>query len=449
VAGTLVKQNISCNSTIAIESSNQSTGGELMKNIFIALIVTLTLTASIIPASAGSLEDLQRQVDELNSQMKTLKEKENTKAIPESSDDESYLKKTWDRTRIGGYGELDYIFRRENGNGNGGNTFDPHRFVLYVNSDLADWLSLNAELEWEHGGIRDKVEDNELSGEVAVEQAFLDFKIARPFNFKAGIMLAPVGAINLYHEPTNFNSTERPELDRFLIPSTWSEMGAGIHGSLGSKVDYQLLVLNGLNGQEFSAKNGIRDGRQNLNKDINRGKAVSGRLEIRPITNLYTNFSFYTGNSAPTGKSAAYTTIAAFDGKYSIGDFDIAGEYVHVYQDNPSALGVSDIGNNMSGYWVEGAYHFMPKSLKKGKLSEADAILFARYSEFNTQDGGALDSSRVSGRFDRNYATFGIAFKPVTAMVIKADYQIYDDRRKAGEIPLDNDKFQITLGFVF
>jgi hypothetical protein len=420
-----------------------------MKRLFTMLAVTLLLSASAIPARAGSLEDLQKQVDELNSRMNELKEKENIVAAPDSPDNDSFLKRSWDRTRFGGYGELDYIFRRENGNGKGGNVFDPHRFVLYVNSDLAEWLSLNAELEWEHGGVKEKVEDNELSGEVAVEQAFLDFKIAGPLNFKAGIMLVPVGATNLYHEPTNFNSTERPDLDRYLIPSTWSEMGAGIHGSLGSRVDYQLLVMNGLNGAEFSAKNGIRDGRQNLNKDINRGKAVSGRVEIRPITNLYTNFSFYTGNSAPTGKSAAYTTIAAFDGKYSIGDFDIAGEYVRVYQDNPSALGASDIGHNMSGYWVEGAYHFMPKSLKKGKLSEADTILFARYSEFNTQDGGALDPSRVSGRFDRNYINFGVAFKPVTTMVIKADYQIYDDHRRAGESPLDNDKFQLTLGFVF
>jgi hypothetical protein len=55
----------------------------------------------------------------------------------------------------------------------------------------------------------------------------------------------------------------------------------------------------------------------------------------------------------------------------------------------------------------------------------------------------------VSGRFDRNYINFGVAFKPVTTMVIKADYQIYDDHRRAGESPLDNDKFQLTLGFVF
>jgi hypothetical protein len=419
-------------------------------NGLLTMIAAISLfSAAVIPARAATLEELQRQIDDLNGQMKELKDKENKRDIQETVSDDRYLKKAWDTTRFGGYGELDYVFRRANGNDNGGNTFDPHRFVLYVNSDLAEWLSLNAELEWEHGGVKDEVDGNELSGEVSMEQGFLDFKLANPLKFKAGVLLVPVGSINLYHEPTNYNSTERPALDQVLVPSTWSEMGAGIHGSLGSKVDYQLLVMNGLNGEEFSATDGIRGGRQNFNRDINRGKAVTGRVEIRPITNLYTNLSFYTGNSASSGKHSAYTTVAAFDGRYSLGVFDIAGEYVRVYQDNPSALGVNEIGHNMSGYWVEGAYHFMPRFLKKGKLSEADAVLFARYSEFNTQDSGAVDPSMVSGRFDRNYTTFGIAFKPITTMVIKADYQIFDDHRKPGEIPLDNDKFQISLGFVF
>ncbi len=336
-------------------------------------------------------------------------------------------------------------FRKENGNGNGGNTLEPRRVVLYVDSELADWLTFNTELEWEHGGVPDGGPD----GGVSVEQAFLDTKLSRAFNLKAGVMLVPVGAINPYHEPTNFNSTTRPQLDQIIIPSTWSEMGAGIHGELGDRVNYQLLALTGLDGSKFAADNGIREGRQSFSpKDSNRNFAIAGRLEVRPITNLYTNFSFHSANSAPSGKPTAYTTVAAFDGKYSIGDFDIAGEYAHVYQDNPAVLS-DEIGHNMSGYWVEGGYHVMPKVLKKGKLADADAVIFARWSEFDTQQGSIANPSKASGRFDRNYTTFGLAFKPTTTMVVKADYQFYGDKRSAGETALDNDKFQVTLGFVF
>lgn len=415
-----------------------------MKKGCVIMAAATILSGFASMAGAATVEELQQQVDELKSQVQSIKAPLKT----EDNGGDGYLKKVWNRTRFGGYGELDYTVTKENGNGKGSNRFDPHRFVLYVNSDLTDWITLNTELEWEHGGVKDELNDEgELSGEAAVEQAFLQFKLARPLNFKAGIMLVPVGAVNLYHEPTSFNSSERPQLDRYLIPTTWSEMGAGIYGSLGDKVDYQLLVMNGLDGGRFSAKNGIREGKQNLNTDLNRNKAFAGRLEVRPFTNLYTNFSFYSANSAVVG--TAYTTIAAFDGNYSIGDFDLAGEYVHVYQDNPGALGVSDVGHNMSGYWVEGAYHVLPKGLKKGKLADADALIFARYSEFDTQQGDIADPSKASGRFDRNYTNFGIVFKPTTTVAIKADYQIYGDHRVAGEQPLDNDKFQVTVGFVF
>lgn len=103
----------------------------------------------------------------------------------------------------------------------------------------------------------------------------------------------------------------------------------------------------------------------------------------------------------------------------------------------------------MSGYWVEGAYHFMPDKFKTGKLSTADARLFARWSEIDTQAGGTVDPSARSGRFNRSYTTVGVAFDPVTNLSIKADYRFYGDHRSSGETPLDSDKFQISLGFVF
>lgn len=419
-----------------------------MKKSFV-LIAAAALLISVTPKvrAATTNEELQIQMDELKTQMKSLGTQSATSVTPGEPGGTGSYKSLLDKTKFGGYGELNYIFRKNNDNGNGGNIFDPTRIVLYVDSPLSDWINFNAELEWEHGGVKDVVKGDELSGEATVEQAYLDFKLSRPFNVKAGVMLVPLGAINLNHEPTNFNSGERPQLDQILIPSTWSEMGAGIHGELGDKASYQLYVMNGLDGSKFSAEKGIREGRQNLNEDNNKGKAITGRLELRPMTNLYTNLSFYSGNS---GKDvSAYTTVTAVDGKYSRGDFDLAGEYVFIYQDDPAALGVSDIGHRMSGYWIEGGWHVMPQGLKKGKLANSDAILFARWSEFNTQQGGVVDPNTVSGRYDRNYTTVGLHFKPTTTVSIKADYQFYGDHRTSGEKPLDNDKFQLSLGFVF
>jgi hypothetical protein len=411
-----------------------------MKKGLTALAAIAALGSLTTVCSAGEIEDLRKQMEDISVKVGKLE----ATGKKDESGKEGYLKKLAGGTTFGGYGELAYIFRKENGNGNGGNTLDPQRFVLYVNSDLADWVTLNTELEWEHGG------SDGADGGVAVEQAYLDFHLRPSLNVKAGVMLVPMGAINQNHEPTNFNSTERPQLDRFLIPSTWQEMGAGIHGKLGEKTSYELYAFNGLNGQDFDGENGLREGRQSFGKDSNRNLAVSGRLEVKPLPRLATNLSFYSGNSAPSGSPTAYTTIAAFDGKYGIGDFDLMGEYVRVFQQNPAALGgAGEIGHRMSGYWVEGAYHLMPAALKQGKLAEADLTVFARYSELDTQEGGPADPATASGKFDRNYTTFGIVFKPITTVAIKADYQIVGDHRGAGETALDNDKFQVSLGFVF
>lgn len=412
-------------------------------------ILTAVTTAMLAPqAHAATNEELRLELDEVKAQIKaftnnSLQKTDVTQnsAASGGGQGEGYIRKAVDKTRFGGYGELNYKANKE------GNSFDPNRIVLYVESPLSDWIDFRTELEWEHGGVSDEVKNNELSGEARVEQAYLDFKLADYFNVRAGVMLMPLGAINLYHEPTSFSSSERPKLDQILIPSTWSEMGASIYGSLGRRADYQLMVVNGLNGSGFSAAKGIRGGRQNYNEDNNRGKALAGRLELRPFSNLYTNLSFYSGNSGK--EQSAYTTVAAFDGKYSISNFEMTGEYVLVYQDKPASLGVADIGHRMSGYWVEGAYHVMPDKWKTGKLATADAKLFARWSEINTQQGAIVDPAARSGRFNRNYVTVGVAFNPVTNVTVKADYQFYGDHRSAGETPLDNDKFQVSLGFVF
>lgn len=414
-----------------------------MRKIGLVATVMVGVFAFAASSHADSISDLQQQLDDIKGkiqELQTLQAQKKPEAVAESSD---YLKKLWGNTKVSGYGELEYIVRKDNGNGNGGNTLDPHRVVLNVTSQLADWIDFNSELEWEHGGS-----DGGADGSISVEQAYLTFKLNQALNIKSGVMLMPMGAINQNHEPVNFYSSARPALDTFLIPSTWQEMGVGISGTLHKKVDYQLMAVTGLDGSKFNAEKGLREGRQGFGKDSNRNFAVTGRLDVRPVDGLITSLSLFSGNSAPSGSPTAYTTIAALDGRYRIKDFELAGEYVHVYQDRPEVLN-TEIGRNMAGYWVEGAWHALPTAWKKGRLSSSDAVLFARYSQLNTQQGGAIDPTKTSGRFNRNYTTVGISFMPIPSVAIKADYQIYADRRSAGEIPLDNDKFQITVGFVF
>lgn len=91
----------------------------MKKTLYLGLACAALLAAAA-PAWAGTVEELQRQVDELNDKVKALAEKNQPPTSTPPASEGSYLKKVWDGTKIGGYGELDYIFRRENGNGKGG-----------------------------------------------------------------------------------------------------------------------------------------------------------------------------------------------------------------------------------------------------------------------------------------------------------------------------------------
>ena len=218
-----------------------------MRKIGLAAAVMVgVFVFSAVSSHADSITDLQRQLDEIRGKLQEMQAQKKPEAPSESS---SYLKTLWGNTKISGYGELDYIFRKDNGNGNGGNTLDPHRVVLNVTSQLADWIDFNSELEWEHGGS-----DGGADGSISVEQAYLTFRLNPALKINTGVMLMPMGAINQNHEPVNFYSSARPALDTFLIPSTWQEMGVGISGALHSKVDYQVMTVTGLDGTNFNAE---------------------------------------------------------------------------------------------------------------------------------------------------------------------------------------------------
>ena len=106
---------------------------------------------------------------------------------------------------------------------------DFHRFVLLFGHSFSDRIKFWSELEVEHA----LVEGGEESGEVALEQAYLDFLITPAFNIRAGMMLTPVGIINERHEPPSFNGVERPFVETVIIPTTWRELGFGLTGDFG------------------------------------------------------------------------------------------------------------------------------------------------------------------------------------------------------------------------
>src|SRR6266404_5821106 len=146
-----------------------------------------------------------------------------------------------ERTTVGGYGEVHYT-----------NPTGPKpppvvnlaRFVVYLAHSFDDRLAFRSELEVEDA----KIEGGRAGGEVALEQAYLDYRLADWITLRTGLVLPPVGIINETHEPPTFNGVERPGFDHDVIPTTWREIGigaVGITSGVGGLAS-PVYVVNGL-----------------------------------------------------------------------------------------------------------------------------------------------------------------------------------------------------------
>lgn len=117
------------------------------------------------------------------------------------------ISNTSQKLNIGGYGQVDFSTALKSGIQSNA-SLDVSRMVMSFGYRFSDKTQFLTEIEFEH--VR----------ELYVEQAFLNHSFADALNFRAGLMLIPMGIINEYHEPTTFNGVSRPMLDNVIIPTT-------------------------------------------------------------------------------------------------------------------------------------------------------------------------------------------------------------------------------------
>ncbi|MDQ8186616.1 hypothetical protein [Pelagicoccus sp. SDUM812002] len=113
------------------------------------------------------------------------------------------------RTHLGGYGELHYNFGKAD-------KADFHRWVLFLEHSFNDKVRLVSEVELEHS-----IAGDGQTGEIELEQAYVEFDINESDTAKAGLFLIPVGILNETHEPATFYGVERNNVEKNIIPTTW------------------------------------------------------------------------------------------------------------------------------------------------------------------------------------------------------------------------------------
>lgn len=334
-----------------------------------------------------------------------------------------------EQTSVGGYGEVHYT--NATGPDSPGKV-NVRRFILYLAHNFSDNLSFRSELELEDA----KLEGGEAGGEVALEQAILDYRFSPAFTLRAGLILPPIGIVNEFHEPPTFNGVARPNFDTDVIPTTWREIGVGAAGTLSesSGLSYRVYLLNGLKASGFAAATGIRGGRQEGKEASFANPSFTGRLEWARA-GLKIGGSFWYGGSANqdpvlgTGSFSNAVALVAADARYDVGPLMFRGVLVNISIADADAINAaygSGIGSRIAGGYVEGAYNVL-STLAPASAQQLNAFL--RYEHYNTQ-AGVPAGVTADESLARRVTTFGLSYKPLYNVVFKGDYQLL--RNKAG-----------------
>lgn len=379
------------------------------------------------------IEELERQLKELAARVAELKAAEAAEKPEEETATASHT------GPISGY--MDFHLNRPQEQDA---ILDMHRFVLLVNHSFSDRIRFVGELEVEHAFV----EGLEESGELEVEQAYLDFKVNRAFNVRAGILLAPVGIINERHEPPSYYGVERPFVDTFIIPTTWFDGGAGVHGTIGAGWRYEAYLMAPLDATAITAEEGLAETSQKGFLSNVRNIAQTARLEYGAFPGLTLGTSFWRGKTGFNfPRVDSQVGLIEFDGRYHTGMFAVRGEFAHVSVDGAAELndfgqrttGVNpNIASQMRGFYVEPSVRPLPKL-------KYDIGAFVRYENFDTQfrmPPGTLPLKQ----FDRTAWIVGASFYPDPDIAVKIDYTVV---RNQSSLFRSADSLNIGLGWWF
>ncbi|MDR1864767.1 MAG: hypothetical protein LBR08_04260 [Bacteroidales bacterium] len=387
---------------------------------------------------------------------------------------------TFQKIRFGGYGEM--LYQRMDYGPNrykdlAGSPPDKRanislpRFIVAFDYKFRNDIILGTEIEFEYGGTGAAIEmeydesheyemEVEKGGEVALEQFHLTKSFGRAFNVRVGHMIVPIGLTNAHHEPIFYFGTTRPEGDMTILPCTWHETGIAFLGAFKFGLQYEVMVVNGLDPNAFSRTNWIGSGRQKVFEQVvMTSPAFAGRLEYTPMQHLRFGASGYFNRSAknsirPQAMSQVKgdVVVASADAQYRGANLTARANIIYgtlsdseeIYQINrksfvKSPFASTPVGAAAMAYGAEAGYNVLSFfSAVHSKL-----LPFVRYEYYNTFQEKEGDTN-VEPRYQCDVLSIGLNYYLLPNLVVKADYAM---RRVGGGKYNNENTFGVSVGY--
>lgn len=351
---------------------------------------------------------------------------------------------------IGGYFETNWQKMTTDGITEG-HQFQARRLSIFISSTINRRIKFLSEIEFEDGGK-----------EVAVEFAAVDVEFHPLVNFRAGIILNPIGSFNQNHDGPKWEFTDRPISATQMLPATFSNSGAGLYGKKYHKdwmFGYEMYFSGGFDDSIIDNTEGktfLPEAKENAERfeEINSGEPLfTGKLAIRNRKYGELGISFMNGiynkfrdDGIEIDQKRRVAVFALdFNTTLPITKTFITSEFAWITVDVPETY-TQQYGDEQRGGFVDIVQPVLTKNILGWEKAVLNVACRLEYVDWNV------------GRFRETGENIGedlwsimpaISFRPTSQTVLRLNYRFQKQRDIFANSPSITDGFSFGLSTYF
>ncbi|RKS03396.1 hypothetical protein [Flavobacterium sp. 102] len=351
---------------------------------------------------------------------------------------------------IGGYVETNWQKLTTDGISEG-HQFQARRLTLFVSSAISKRIKFLTEIEFEDGGK-----------EVAVEFASVDVEFHPLVNFRAGIILNPIGAFNQNHDGPKWEFTDRPISATQLLPATFSNSGAGIFGKKYHKnwmFGYEMYFSGGFDDsiiENSENKTFLPAAKENPERfeEINSGEPLFtgkvalrnskiGELGISYMGGIYNKFQ--EDGIIIDEKRRVHVFALDFNTTIPFTKTFITTEFAWISVDVPETY-TQQFGNKQHGGFIDLVQPVLSQTILGWEKAVLNVACRLEYVDWNV---GTFNETGGNIGEDLWSIMPAISFRPNTQTVIRLNYRFQKQRDIFDNPPSITDGFNFGISTYF
>ncbi|MFV5701466.1 hypothetical protein ACM55F_06300 [Flavobacterium sp. XS2P12] len=348
-----------------------------------------------------------------------------------------YLEANWQRLSTDGVSE--------------GHQFQARRLTIFMSSAISKRVKFLSEIEFEDGGK-----------EIAIEFASVDVEFHPLVNFRGGIIMNPIGAFNQNHDGPKWEFTDRPISATQMLPSTFSNAGAGLFGKKYSNnwmIGYEAYfsgsfdnsIIENTENKTFlpAAKNNperfeeINSGTPLFTGKIAIRNSKIGELGLSYMGGVYNKFQ----DDGVIIDEKRRVAIFALDFNTTLPKIKtfITSELAWIKVDVPSTYG-QQFGNKQFGGFIDVVQPLLTKNILGWENAILNLACRLEYVDWNV---GTFNETGGNIGEDIWSIMPALSFRPTSQTVFRVNYRFQKQRDILGNPPANTAGFSVGVSTYF